>query len=55
MTTGKHRLLHCVAAHQDKLEPYEWSYPVVGAIPYRGYFDRAQADGFAEKMLKGKA
>jgi len=40
------------AAHQDKLEPYEWSYPVVGAIPYRGYFDRAEADGFAEKMLK---
>ena len=28
----------------DRLEPLEWSYPVVGAIPYRGYFDRAKAE-----------
>ncbi len=41
------------AAYADRLEPYTWWYPVIGAIPYRGYFDRAEADGFAAK-LRGK-
>jgi predicted aminopeptidase len=35
------------AAYVDRLEPYTWWYPIVGAIPYRGYFDRSMADGFA--------
>ena len=38
------------AALQDRLEQYEWSYPVIGSIPYRGYFDRAEADAFAAEM-----
>ncbi len=33
-----------VVCPQDRLEPLEWSYPVVGAVPYRGYFDRAKAE-----------
>ena len=33
-----------VVCPKDRLEPLEWSYPVVGAIPYRGYFDRAKAE-----------
>jgi predicted aminopeptidase len=32
------------AARVDRLEPYTWWYPVIGAIPYRGYFDRASAE-----------
>ena len=35
------------AAWPDRLEPYTWWYPVIGAIPYRGYFDREPAVRFA--------
>jgi predicted aminopeptidase len=35
------------AAWADRLEPYTWWYPVIGAIPYRGYFDREPAERFA--------
>jgi predicted aminopeptidase len=38
------------AAYADRLEPYEWSYPVVGSIPYRGYFERDKAEAFAAKL-----
>lgn len=34
------------AAARDRLEPVQWTYPVVGRFPYRGYFDldRAKRD-----------
>lgn len=32
------------AAPIDDLEPYRWSYPVIGSAPYRGFFDRARAE-----------
>lgn len=32
-----------VVCPKDKLEPLRWSYPVVGTVPYRGYFDRDKA------------
>lgn len=35
------------AAWADRLDPYTWWYPVIGAIPYRGYFDRESAERFA--------
>ena len=38
------------AAYADRLEPYTWWYPVVGAIPYRGYFEREPAEEFARKL-----
>ncbi|MFP6600421.1 MAG: aminopeptidase [Deltaproteobacteria bacterium] len=38
------------AAHRDRLEPYLWRYPLVGDIPYRGYFDRGRADAFARQL-----
>lgn len=38
------------AAYRDRLEPYVWRYPVVGSMPYRGYFERADADGYAAKL-----
>ena len=38
------------AAYQERLEPYVWEYPVVGAMPYRGYFERADADAYASKL-----
>jgi len=49
-TTGLATAYVVTAAHADRLQPYEWSYPVVGRIPYRGYFDRSEADAFAERL-----
>jgi predicted aminopeptidase len=37
------------AAYRDKLEPYTWWFPIVGRVPYKGYFDfkaaKRAADG----------
>lgn len=40
------------AAYVDRLEPYTWWYPVVGSIPYRGYFDREPAEQYAARLRK---
>ena len=31
------------AAYRDRLEPHTWWFPVVGRVPYKGYFDFAAA------------
>jgi predicted aminopeptidase len=36
------------AAESLKLKPYLWSFPVVGAMPYKGFFNPKEAD--AEKL-----
>lgn len=33
-----------VVCAKDQLTPLRWSYPVVGRVPYRGYFHRAEAE-----------
>lgn len=39
------------AAYRDSLKPYTWWFPIVGRVPYKGYFDfdRAKRD---EQMLQ---
>ncbi len=32
------------AAHRDRLEAVSWRYPLVGRLPYRGFFARAEAE-----------
>ena len=32
------------ACHKDRLEPYLWKYPMFGAMPYIGFYDRKDAD-----------
>jgi predicted aminopeptidase len=49
-TEGLARAHVVTAAYKDRLEPYVWRYPVVGSMPYRGYFDRADADAYATKL-----
>jgi predicted aminopeptidase len=39
-----------MAAEQDSLHPHTWWFPIVGAVPYRGYFQQADADAEAERM-----
>jgi predicted aminopeptidase len=39
-----------VAAPELSLTLKTWCFPVVGCVGYRGYFDRARADAFAEQL-----
>jgi predicted aminopeptidase len=39
-----------MAAPRDSLEPYEWWFPIVGYVPYRGYFSEEKAHAKADAM-----
>jgi predicted aminopeptidase len=39
-----------MAAPRDSLEPYTWWFPIVGRVPYRGYFDERDADAEAATL-----
>jgi predicted aminopeptidase len=39
-----------MAAPRDSLKPYTWWFPIVGRVPYRGYFDKDRAIAEAGKM-----
>ncbi len=38
------------AAEKNKLEHYFWSFPVVGKLPYKGYFQKEKAQELANEM-----
>jgi predicted aminopeptidase len=38
------------AAHRDRLIPYTWWFPVVGRVPYKGFFDFAAGRKAAEEL-----
>jgi predicted aminopeptidase len=40
------------AANRDRLIPYTWWFPVVGRVPYKGYFDFAAGRRAAESLRK---
>ena len=48
-------LLSLTASRRDCICPVTWKYPIVGRVPYKGYFDaamgRREADKLAEKGL----
>jgi predicted aminopeptidase len=39
-----------MAAEPDRLTPHTWYFPIVGSVPYKGYFKRAQAEAAAASM-----
>ncbi len=42
---------HLVSAcPKDRFEPYTWWFPIVGTIPYKGFFDPADADAEADGL-----
>jgi predicted aminopeptidase len=41
-----------VVAPPDRLEPVTWWFPITGSIAYRGYFDRARAERFANRLAE---
>jgi predicted aminopeptidase len=38
------------AAYRDTLKPYTWWFPIVGTVPYKGYFDFSAAQRDAKKL-----
>ena len=38
------------AAYRDKLVPYTWWFPIVGRVPYKGFFDFEDAKAAAKKF-----
>jgi predicted aminopeptidase len=39
-----------MASPRDSLSPYLWWFPIVGYVPYRGYFKKARAETVARTM-----
>jgi predicted aminopeptidase len=40
------------AAHRDRLEAHTWWFPIVGRVPYKGYFDFGAAQRAAASMQR---
>jgi len=40
------------AARRDRLEMHRWAYPLVGRLPYRGFFDRRAAERQAAALAR---
>ena len=39
------------AAYRDTLKPYTWWFPIVGRVPYKGYFDFGAARKAAKQPM----
>ena len=50
--TDENAIVHVVTASKSlALEPYEWNFPIIGRVPYKGYFDIADAREQARELI----
>lgn len=47
-----HAVWNVVATPELSMKPLQWCFPVAGCVSYRGYFNRARAERFAEKLRR---
>ena len=40
------------ASYKDRLEPFTWTFPFVGRVPYKGFFKKTDADEEKAKLQK---
>jgi predicted aminopeptidase len=51
VATGREAVTwNVVAAPEFSLQAKKWCFPVSGCVPYRGYFEKHEAERFAQKM-----
>ncbi|NND44799.1 MAG: aminopeptidase [Xanthomonadales bacterium] len=51
--TGRRAVVwNVIATPEFSLEARRWCFPVAGCVPYRGYFDHAKAQAFADRMAR---
>jgi predicted aminopeptidase len=52
-TVDGSQVIHVVsAAPRERLVPVTWWFPIVGRVPYRGYFDLADAEALAAELRR---
>ncbi|HEX5167846.1 MAG TPA: aminopeptidase [Cyclobacteriaceae bacterium] len=47
---GKEIMWVVTASEPFQLKPKEWKFPIVGTVPYKGYFDKDDAFALAQKL-----
>ena len=49
---GPTMLYVLTATPRTSLEPHTWWFPIVGSVPYKGFFDRALAEAEAKQLVE---
>lgn len=50
--SGKEIMWVVMASEKFRLKPKEWEFPIVGAVPYKGFFDEKRANDLKQELEK---